>query len=1230
MAYKIPHNIKNLAVILFLFIGIGVSQTDGQEQISGVINKYARVTSIGAGYVIISDLTQVLQFTTGDYVLLIQMHGVGIQTVQGSYGVNVQSVYGTPGGYEFLVVQSVNYTTGRVDFTRNVYINAYDVNSSVQLVKVPFYNAPVITGTLTADSWNSTTGTGGVLALIAGRKITLNADMDVTGLGFTGAAGVNGIGQCVYTDESANGLDSYPDSWNNAGRKGEGVAIHDASGTLLIPNHVKGQGRNFTGGGGGNGWFSGGGGGSNRGKGADGGLEKFVSGQCGNDPRDGGFGGMTITGTAVQNGVFPGGGGGASTQASGSTASAGGNGGGIVILIADSIDAKTHYIRANGGNATNAVSDAGAGGGGGGGSVVLSFQQYAGPLLISSNGGNGGTNPGGFGGGGGGGGGLIWFNTASVPSSVTASNVSYGNPGPTTLSDGNGEIKYNYRPALNGFLFNAIHSAKTGNRTDSVCSDTFYGQILGTQPLGGSAPYTFQWQSSTTSATTGFANAAGSSGQQNYTPPALLTQTTWFRRVVTDNSGSITDVSLPVMVVVHPYILNNTIGNQDIVCYGQNGPQIHSTATLQNGNGTYSYSWESSTDNVSFTTTGATTENYQPSSPLTQTIWYRRKVNSGACTNTSASVRISVLDTLKNNSILTSAQEICHGTLFNDLTATASPTLSGGDNSYRYRWESSTDGSVWATAPGTYNGVNYNPDESSSFFPGPQYFRRVVFSGTNDVCKNISKPVLLNDYAVITGNSITSGDQTICSGSTPAQLTGSSPLNGKGPGSYSYTWQDSTVSHTWTDIPGYVKVISQNYSPSALTDTTRFRRIVYSSACSSTSSPVTIRIHKPVTGNTISLPGGLSDTTLCDGGIPHLLTGSLPSGGTNIPGDYAYQWSSSPDNSTWHDITADAQARSYQPLSMTSTIYFRRKVTSGYCSSYSGQIKVTVLPSINNNKISGSQTVCKGDTPEALVQDASVSLSGGAGTYSFLWEESNDGTEWIPAEGTNNSSTGSYQPPVMTGTVMYRRTIKSGDAGCCSDTSNVLELKIDSLAQGTTVYAGPDTSVYSFDHIVRMAADPAFSGGTGKWTLVSGNGSFENDSQYNTKVSGLSKGINTFLWTVTKGACKLEDQVEVVVYDMIIPEGFSPNDDPQGYNNTFEIKGLDLPDQEAELRIINGAGNEVFHTSNLNGEEWKEWDGKNSRGVDLPEGTYYYLLKITSRGNAQVFKKSGFVVLKRY
>ena len=388
--------------------------------------------------------------------------------------------------------------------------------------------------------------------------------------------------------------------------------------------------------------------------------------------------------------------------------------------------------------------------------------------------------------------------------------------------------------------------------------------------------------------------------------------------------------------------------------------------------------------------------------------------------------------------------------------------------------------------------------------------------------------MVLNLYPVITNNLVIPEDQTICSGSVPAQLTGSVPLNGKGAGSYTYTWQDSTKGHTWTNIPGFINVTNQNFVPPALTDTTSYRRIVSSSACSDIGKSVILMVHKPITGNSVSLlSGGAADTAICSGATPNRFIGTTAAGGTGIAGDYAYQWSSSPDNATFTDIATAATGTGYQPPSLTSTTYFRRRVVSGQCSSESTPVKVTVLPLITNNTISGNQTVCKSDTPELLTQAPGAALSGGAGsgTYTYLWEQSYDGNAWNPALGTNNQPNGTYQPPAMTKAVKYRRIVNSGAYNCCTSTSNVLEIVLDSLPAGSAIYAGPDTSIYSFDYIVQLVADPPIDGGSGLWTVVEGSGSFDNETDNDTKVSGLSKGLNTYLWTVTRGACKMEDEV---------------------------------------------------------------------------------------------------------
>jgi gliding motility-associated-like protein len=175
--------------------------------------------------------------------------------------------------------------------------------------------------------------------------------------------------------------------------------------------------------------------------------------------------------------------------------------------------------------------------------------------------------------------------------------------------------------------------------------------------------------------------------------------------------------------------------------------------------------------------------------------------------------------------------------------------------------------------------------------------------------------------------------------------------------------------------------------------------------------------------------------------------------------------------------------------------------------------------------------------------------------------------------------------------------------------------------------AGRDTSLMSFDYLVPLKASLPMSYETGEWSVVSGSGDFDNKNSNETYVKNIAVGLNTFKWTVSNVRCRLEDLVTINVLSIVIPGGISPNGD--NVNDSLIINGLDPVNQVNELTIINGAGSKVFSTSNINGNKWKNWDGKNSSGIDLPEGTYYYLLKVTSTKTGLVVPKSGFIILRR-
>ena len=1236
MTRKSSFYTKSFCIGLLILAGHVLSLYSQDKKISGIINIYKRVEAIGSSPNDNVTLNDVTNLVPGDTVLIMQMKGSSMLVVNdNSYGTPT-GYFGAPGMNEFLIIESIAGL--KVTFTSNL-LNAYNTDGSVQLIKVPYYNTATVTSTLTCQPWDSVTKTGGVLVLMVGRTLSLEADIDVSGKGFIGGQNVVGLGNCA----SVAGMNEfyYDETFNNSGFKGEGVANRAYLNPLyppLYPGYSKGVGANLTGGGGGNGRFSGGGGGANWGVGGKGGAEL---GPC-SLPR-GGEGGWKLLSTDLyfdfENNFYMGGGGGGPTHDAGvTTSTSGANGGGIVIIVCDTLKGNGKVITAAGGspNTTHpsVTGLAGAGGGGGGGSIAIYLQSFSQPatstITLSVQGGKGGNTANIAGEGGGGGGGLILTNNISAPGNVTKT-VTGGQGGTrsggTGLSGSDGGTLNTFSPSLNGFLYNSIRSVVTGDQIDSICSNVPFGVISGTIPFGG----TFQWQKTTVAnpSDADFADISGATAK-DYSP-GLITQTTWFRRVVTKvGTPTIVDKSKPVKIIVQPFIKNNIIGNPDTICYAQNPPAIVSKAALQDGNGIYYFKWEKSTDNTSFTDplNNDSIEAYTPEPALTLTSYYRRTVTSGRCVDVSSSVKITVLDTIKNNRIFSPAQDICYGMTFTNLTGSTPSTttdLGGGDGLYKYMWISSINGSAWAPASGTNNSPDYDPAELPERAPKNEYqFMRIVKSGMHDVCADTTAMLILRDYPVITNNKIVTGPQNICSGSAPSLLTGSDPLNGDG--TYIYIWQDSSKARpVWTDIAGATQ---KDYQPPVLSDTTSYRRKVTSSACSDISKSVRVNVHKPLVNNVITLLSGLADTTICNGADPRIFKGSQPSGGTNIAGDYAYEWQYSTDNAAWNAISTSGTGRDYDPPSLNVTTYFRRKVLSGACIDISAAtLKVEVLPLITNNTVNDPAEICKDAVPALIT---ATSPAGGDGSYIYYWEQSIDGgSTWTGAAGVNNDPSGNYQPPALSVPTKYKRKVTSGAGNCCTSISNIIEVQLHTLPT-TPAYAGENDIAYSpfKDYTLEANKPNELIGEVGEWFSILGSSDFQNRNLPKTKVYGLEDS-NIFVWKITNGPCISLDTIEIKYNNMFIPEGFSPNDD--GTNDYFEIRGLDTLSQEIELSIVNSAGSEVFHTTNKNKGEWKYWDGKNSKGIDLPEGTYYYILKIIylDSNDNEPEKRKGFIVLKR-
>ncbi|MBY0245324.1 MAG: PKD domain-containing protein [Sphingobacteriaceae bacterium] len=428
----------------------------------------------------------------------------------------------------------------------------------------------------------------------------------------------------------------------------------------------------------------------------------------------------------------------------------------------------------------------------------------------------------------------------------------------------------------------------------------------------------------------------------------------------------------------------------------------------------------------------------------------------------------------------------------------------------------------------------------------------------------------------ITNNILSTANTTVCVGSAPFVIEGSTPL-GITPAQTTYSWQSSTDNTTWTAVAG--SDINLTVNP---TITTYYRRTVSNGNCQNISGSFKITV-LPVITNTIS-----AGTSMCS---VSTIQGALPTGGNNV---YDYTWEQSTDNSTWTTI-AGATNVDYLPLAKPVLTYYRRKVKSGSCAESTSNT-ISQSATLTTANAGSDETICltdgttfrlKGNKPE--VGSGSWTLKSGpsavtfgsstqtnttivglqAGTYEFTWEITNGGcvskddvklvvepisvggttTAVAPTtlcEGTNSgiinlsghsgtiirwesstnnggswspiaNTTTSYSYSNLTATTQFRAVVKNG---LCSETfssSSTIVVK----ATLPIANAGLDQNLCSAT--TATLNGNAAGSGVGTWTLSSGpsSGVTITNSNLNTStVTGL-KGGNTyvFVWTISGSPC---------------------------------------------------------------------------------------------------------------
>lgn len=482
---------------------------------------------------------------------------------------------------------------------------------------------------------------------------------------------------------------------------------------------------------------------------------------------------------------------------------------------------------------------------------------------------------------------------------------------------------------VNPFLPGTI----SGNQT--VCNPGDPVAFTETAPAGGTS-YTYQWQSSTTSAAGPYANITLNGNNATYDPPAGLTQTTWYRRIVSSIVGGSpcsVATTTPVLVTVNS-VVPGTISGAQTICSGGSATLTGTTST---GSGSISYQWQSNTTGCggTWTTISGTSANLTVSG-LTQTTYFRRvaisTVGGYPCSDYSNCIAITV-NTITPGTI-GSDETVCG----NNPSAFTVITPAVGAGNVTYQWQSNTTGcgGTWTNVASAFGDV-YDPPAGLLV---TTYYRRIAISTLNGVsCSAAGNCITVTANAVAAGSIGPVSGQVVCIGGDPVPLTSTAPGTGTG---ISYQWQSSpsALPGTWTDIAGASGLTYD--PPGPLNTSIYFRRLTIatlnSTACNAPSNAVFVQVNF-VTPATVT-----GDQTLCSNLDPGPFAMSVAATGSQ---PVTYQWqSSTTDCSNGFTNIIGATVPAYNPPAVTQTTYFRLMSTSNLngtlCSAFSNCITVTV------------------------------------------------------------------------------------------------------------------------------------------------------------------------------------------------------------------------------------------------------------------------------------------------
>jgi hypothetical protein len=540
-----------------------------------------------------------------------------------------------------------------------------------------------------------------------------------------------------------------------------------------------------------------------------------------------------------------------------------------------------------------------------------------------------------------------------------------------------------------------------------------------------------------------------------------------------------------------------------------------------------SYAWTGGSIASGAGAQSMTTANLAANTNYTLTV-----TNGNACAGT-ANVTVTIQTPPTAPTGITGTTTICYNTP-TTLTADGGTEGSGAT----YQWGTVAVGSniiggatsVSYTTPALTGNTTY-------------WVRRVGSTSCTSSTGGVTQLVTVRG-AVVSGT-IASGNDTICVGGDPADITLSTPASG-GSGTFNYQWyyQDGTPACPtgtsavgWTSIAG---ATSSNYNPPSGLLATRTYAVMVdptgSPDCGVSTWASSCRVVTVVADPTLSAP--TASTTICAGGSVNL-TSTLANGtGTMTP---VWEYSSTGDPGTWATVSNNVPVGASYTNQGTATItiggitaagthYFRRSLTNTAtgCDAISATAAIVVNADFSVSAPSYTNaTICRNGSTAV-----SATVSGGTGTPTLQWEYLN-GATWgsvvngTPANATYanaTTNTMTISGDIAPGTYQYRLRATSAVSGCQDAFSVggtltiVADPSLSAPAASTNICSGGSVTLTSDLTNGTGTMNPVWeysANGSTLWaTVVNGTpagASYSNQGTASVTVSGIT-GTGTYYY----------------------------------------------------------------------------------------------------------------------